>query len=221
LTSIKSSAFFSGLKNIKNLAKENEDLEKKVLELQVENSRLKEVELTNQKLRQQLGLKEKMKDLELVSAEVVSFGGGTISAEIWLNRGKKDGISLGAAVISNRCLLGKITELESDFSKVTLITDPSSVVNVILQDKRATGVVKGKVGFNLVMESIPPGIELKPGERIITSGLGETLPRGLIVGEIEKVTSSKSDLFQTAEIKSPLDFSLLELVFVIKSSGEK
>ena len=215
-SSNKTSSFLSGLKNLKNLSFENEELKREVIALKLENSRLKEVDYLNSKLKEQLGLKDKEGSLDLISASVISHGSSGLSSEIWLSAGKSDGVTLGEAVVSNEFLIGKITEVENDFSKVTLIVDPNSVVNVILQDSRATGIVRGGVGFNLHLESVPPETNLKKGDKVITSGLGKTLPKGLIVGDIEKVTSSRSDLFQTAEIKSQLDFASLELVFIVK-----
>ncbi len=182
-----------------------------------ENTKLREVEQENKTLRNQLGLKEQLKDLEFTAADIIGRGPSNISNILLINKGSRDGLQAGMPVVSSNMLLGRLSEINSNYSKVLLLTDPSSVVNILVEESRATGVLKGEVGFNLKIESVSQDAPLLKGQRIITSGLGGTLPKGLIIGEVEEIISPKSDIFQSARIKPAADFNHLEMVFVIKN----
>jgi len=211
------SGFFSQISEIKRLSDEKSSLEKEVAELINENSKLRELERENEILKNQLGLKEEQKDLEFIAADVIGRGPTNISNTLLLNKGSDDGLADGMPVVTGSMLLGKLTDVSSDHSRVLLIVDPASVVNVMVQETRAAGVLKGEAGFNLKIESVPQEAPLKKGQRIITSGLGGTLPKGLIVGEVDSLVSSESEIFQSARIKPYADFNHLELVFIIKT----
>jgi rod shape-determining protein MreC len=65
------------------------------------------------------------------------------------------------------------------------------------------------------MDKIPQDQAMTPGDTIITSGLGGDIPKGLIVGTVQSVNRSDNEVFQTAQLASPVKFNKLELVFVV------
>jgi rod shape-determining protein MreC len=136
-----------------------------------------------------------------------------------INKGSRDGLKESMPVVSSNMLLGRLSGVDSDYSKVLLLTDPSSVVNVLVEESRANGILRGEVGFNLKIESVSQDAPLLKGQRILTSGLGGTLPKGLIIGEVDEVISPKSEIFQSASIKPAVDFNNLEIIFVLKSKS--
>lgn len=209
--------FFYNLSQINKLSDEKNELEKKNAELVLENVKLEETLKENQLLREELGLKSEIKDKELAAADIIGRGPTDISGNLIINKGKKDGFNVGMPVVSGGTLLGKLTEVLEDYSRVTLIVDQSSIVNAMVEETRAAGIIKGEVGFNLKIESVPQEFPLKIGQRIITSGLGETMPKGLIIGEVAEVLSPESEIFQSARIKPAADFNHLEIVFIIKT----
>lgn len=213
----RTSGFFANISQIRRLSDEKSELERKNAKLEVENSKLKELEKINEILRAELGLKQELKNIELAEAEVIGRSPTNLSGSYILNKGSRDGLKEGMPVVSEMFLLGKLTEVDSNFSRVTLIVDQSSVVNVEVEETRATGILRGEVGFNLKIESVPQESKLKVGQRIITSGLGGTMPKGLIVGEIAEVVSSSSEIFQEARVKPAANFNHLEMVFIIKN----
>lgn len=213
----KSSGFFDKIRQIRRLTDEKSELEKKNAELVLENSKLKEVEAENEALRDELGLKKELGEKEFVAADIIGRGPMEVSGSFIINKGKKDGLNDGMPVVSGNMLLGKLTEVNNDFSRLTLIIDQSSVVNVMVQETRAPGIIKGEVGFNLKIDSVPQEFPLEVGQRIITSGLGGTMPKGLIVGEVSEILSPESEIFQSARIKPAADFNHLEIVFIIKT----
>ena len=62
---------------------------------------------------------------------------------------------------------------------------------------------------------IPSDVDLQPGEILLTSGLGGNYPSDIVVGQVVNVQKKESDIFQTAIVESPIDFSTLRAVLII------
>ena len=120
-------------------------------------------------------------------------------------------------VVTERGLVGQISEVGETSSKVLLITDPLSAVNSVLQTSRATGMVKGISGGQIFLDEVPQGASIELGDIVLTSGLGGTFPRGLVVGQVTDVSEQDVEMFQTAALHATVDFNKLEVVLVIVS----
>jgi rod shape-determining protein MreC len=129
--------------------------------------------------------------------------------------GSNDGMAKGMPVVTERGLVGRIVEVNSRASKVLLITDSSSSVNAIIQSSRATGLVEGQADGGLVMKYIPQPVTVNVGDIILTSGLGSTFPKHLVIGQVSAVYKRDIEMFQQAEIKPTVDFDRLEVVLII------
>jgi rod shape-determining protein MreC len=92
-------------------------------------------------------------------------------------------------------------------------------VGAILQETReTTGIVEGMGESNVLrMINIPYYADVEKGERVISSGLSQTYPKGITIGTIFKVTREPSGLVQSATITPAVDFDKLEEVLVIKN----
>jgi len=210
---IKVSGFFKTISDIKNMKKENEELKSKNEELLSKVSDLENIKKENQSLGDALGLGLE-KDFNLVMARVLSKD---ISCdEIEINKGLKDGISKDLPVItSQKILIGKISEVYDNFSKVMLISDKNSSFSAKIAGKETTGVVKGKGNFNAFLDLVSKEDEISPGDLVISSILGNIFPEGLLVGEIKDVKKSDIDPFQQADISLFLNISDLDQLFII------
>lgn len=208
--------FFNILFSIKNLAKENVELKQDNSELEAELSQLKEVDQENKVLRQGLEISEKglsIKEMASVVGKDVQGAGEWIL----INKGAKHGLEKNMAVISGEnALVGKIIEVMPGFSKVMLITHKESVVATIIETGRNEGLVKKEDKGKLFMDFIPRSETLEPGERIITSGMDNVYPKGILIGKIEKIDLSNNQLFQKVTITPAVDFSKLETVFILR-----
>ena len=203
---------------IGDLGRENQALKNENLELLKINTALKETAKENDFLRERLGL-SKEKEEELVLARVAGYDSET-NQYLIIDKGQKDGIKEGlAAVTAGNFLVGKVVEANSNFSKILLVFDQSSVINVISQETRTSGIVKGSHGLTLFLEMVPMDKEIKKDEFVLTSGLNDFLPAGLILGKILEIISKENEIFQRAMIESPVDFKNLEKIFVIKKIG--
>lgn len=204
--------FFEVIISIKDLANENTQLKKTNQELLVENTRLREIDVENQILREQLGVREE-KEFKLLLASVIGRNRVLI-----IDKGKRNGIRKGMPIIVAKGLLvGQIIETMSTSSKVLLISDSDSQIKALVQESRATGLVKGEYGLTLTMEMIPQDKEIEPGQLVITSGLNGQFPKGLVIGKITEIQKSPNQVFQKATLLPVAPIRDLELVFVCVS----
>ena len=207
--------FFGDLGSIRSLSKQNTALEKENDQLKAQVAELSDIKHENEVLKKQLGFVETQKDKELVPAKVIGYSPTGFFQTLKIDKGSKDGVQKGKAVISEGFLIGTIKELGNDYSEVSLITNNRSLVPVVLNQSRGTGLLRGGLK-GLVIEDIPLDNKIINGESVVTSGLGGDLPSGIIVGEVKEIISSESEIFQRASIKTPVEFGRLEMVFVIK-----
>ena len=91
-----------------------------------------------------------------------------------------------------------------------------SRVDALIQETRIRGIIKGKANYGLLMDWLALNEEIKPDQAIITSGLSDLFPAGLLIGRIEQVIFNESDVFKKAEIEPAVDFEKLEKVFIIR-----
>jgi len=210
------SGFFDFLGSIGELKKENEKLISENQSLLVENNFLKGAEKENISLRQQLDLAPR-KNFDLEASFVIGQDPQGFGNYLLIDKGEDVGIRVGMpAIISDGILVGRVSEAHKNTSKITLITDPESVINAESQETRTKGIVRGEYGLGLKMDMISQADIINDGDAVVTSGLGGEVPRGLTIGKISGISQSADKLFQEASIIPAADFSSLRVVFIIK-----
>ncbi len=159
-------------------------------QLQTENARLKQwqqvavnLEQENQSLRELMHLVPKEAH-GFISAEVVSLNSGPFVRSAIINAGHNHGVVAGQAVINQDGLLGRIAEAGASTSRLLLVTDINSRVPVITETTRERGILAGNNAALPELLYVRSEHRLEPGEKLITSGDGGLLPKGLPVGEI-------------------------------------
>lgn len=207
---------FGGIFNLGKVQKENAELKDAINKLRAEVAQLSEAKKENESLKRDLGFIQKT-NFTYEPAEVIAFDPSNLRSAITINKGSESGLSSGMAVISDGFMVGRISETSSKTAKVQLITDPNSAIPVTIQETSTNGITKGEIGFGLSMEKIPQGDQVKEGAIVITSGLGGEIPRGLILGVIEKILRQENSLFASASIRPSANLSTLYRVLVIKS----
>lgn len=208
--------FFEVLTSIGDLNKENLKLRQEIQLLEADNIRLKETEKENDILREALNISQNIRQVK----EVALISGKDIQGfQDWIliNKGSRNGIEKNMTVLSPEgALVGRISEVEPSFSKVMLITYKDSVVAAIIEKSRAEGLVKQNEKGGLFMDFISNIEKIEMGEKIITSGMDNVYPKGILIGKIEAINSSDNQLFQKIFIAPAVNFSKLEEVIVIK-----
>ena len=208
----KSVSFFDIISSIRDLARENAELQKKNRELEAEISQLREVEHENTVLREELSFSKEAKT-DYIPAQLLGQTPTGIVKDFIVDKGSDDGMSGGAAVIAHGYMIGVVKTVTSGQSTVRLITHPRSIIPVITQDSRAHGLLRGGIG-GLTITDILIDQETKSGETVVTSGLGGTLPSGLPIGKLVEATAKSGDITKRATLTFPVDISRLEVVFV-------
>ena len=134
---------------------------------------------------------------------------------IIINIGSNDGVRRGMPVVTNQGLVGRIDAVIADAARVQLVTDPSSAVNVRLQNADTDSVLIGSVTGDLSLEMISQDVDVQEGDVVLTSGLGGDYPADLLVGQLINLRKRDYELFQEAAVQSTVDFYRLEIVLVI------
>ena len=170
----------------------------------------------NQELRQQL-LFEKRNNYKLVSSQVVGKSLEGIEQVLILNKGIDSGININQPVIvGDGILIGKISKVNQQTSFVRLINDNQSKIGAtILNRNKSLGIVEGGYGLSLRMKLIPRDEVVVNEESIITSGVEEEIPYGLLIGKVAMVENEPYQPFQQAVLYPSADLSHLNLVSVI------
>lgn len=199
----------------RNLVSENEILKDQIQKLTIENSQLKIFRDENDSLRKLMGFYEDNK-LPHTTARIIAKD--TANPNIYiLNRGTRDNIKNGDPVVADEgFIIGKIISTDQDNSKCMLLTDNQSLIAATIQNGANTvGAVEGEYGLSIIMKYIPQNEEVKEGDIVITSGLENNIPKGLIIGHIEKVQTSQDQLFKEAYLAPLVNLEKISLVSVI------
>lgn len=211
------SGFLNFLGSISKLKDENEKLIKENNYLVSQAVKLQEEKKENDILRQQLNLLPREK-FNLENAFVIGQDPQRLGSWIMIDKGSSSGISVGMAVIvSDSILVGKIEETTDVSSKVSLLTDSSSVVNAFDLNSEAKGVLRGEYGLGILLDLVSQGEVLSNGDEVVTSGLGGDVPRGLFIGKIQEFSITADKLFQKAVVIPRVKYSDLRVVSVIKN----
>jgi rod shape-determining protein MreC len=89
-------------------------------------------------------------------------------------------------------------------------------INGEVADSGARGLVRGEHGISLILDLVTQNEVIKPGDKVITSGLSGDFPRGLLIGDISAIKTSSSELFQQAFVTPVADLKNLRFVFIVK-----
>lgn len=207
--------FWSTFTRIGSLQEENAELNKKINNLRSEVSKLKALEEENISLRKELDFLDDLKR-EYVTASIIAYDPLNVSNAITINKGRNDGISEGLAAVFEGVLVGTVSEVGDNYSKVSLITDPRSAIPVSIQGKKADGVVRGVVGSGAFLDKVPQGANIEKGDVIVTSGIDRKIPRGIPIGEVNKIDSKEGSLFISADISLYANIPYISRVLVVK-----
>ena len=206
-------------RDLRELRQRNEDLEAQNAGLLLENVRLREIETEAALLRDLLNFIQPNPSYEITGARVVgrriAQDPSNLQRYITLDVGRGAGIERNMPVITDRGLVGRISEVGETWSRVLLIIDPQSTVNALTQSTRASGAVEGQADGSLVMRSIPQGDTVSVGDTVFTSGLGGNFPRQLLIGQIVEADRKDYELYQSASVQPTVDFDHLEAVLII------
>lgn len=201
--------------HIKAVLQQNSHLIDENLALQSDLAKTTEVQYENEILKNELGFLKNTNSTKTIPAAVIGQSSGYLKS-VTIDKGKNNGLNNGDAVISQGVLVGTLTEVRDNNSEVTLVTDINSLVPSVLQNSRGTGLLRGGLQ-GITVDEIPLNVQIQNNENVMTSGLGNQIPAGILIGKTTKVTSKEGEIFQKVSVNSPVDFSRMEVLFVIKN----
>ena len=219
--------FFADFNSLKTVLKENKILKsnvEKIESLETENIELKQ-EIN--KLKEELNIKTVLSDYEYLNATVVSRNSLYWYNLLTIDKGSKNGIEDGMAVINSTGLIGKITNVSNYSSDVKLITtnDTNNKISVTITngDKKLTGLINSYnyEDGNLKVEGISNTETVMVGDLVYTSGLGGIFPSGVLIGRVESITTDVYDLAKIINVKPSANFDDINYVTILKRVDKK
>jgi len=195
--------------------RENTLLKERAALLALELSKRDQIDKENKRLKALLGFKETLQ-FKSIACKVIGRSQSGWSKSIIINKGSRAGIKNHMAVSTPKGLVGSVIEVGPFTSKVMLITDPNSRVGIILEANRQAAILVGERGDRCKVIYLSMDVEIKKGERVLTSGYGGLFPEGLIVGNIEDSGIDKIGFFRYAFVDCDQDMNSIEEVLCIK-----
>jgi rod shape-determining protein MreC len=206
--------------DLRDVRKQNIELQEKVARLQMEQVRLRQDADQARRLQALLDFKEKF-ITKTVAAQVIATSGTEQSRLITIDKGSKAGIRPDMAVITPDGIVGKVKDVLGPSSQVLLINDHDSGAGVILEQSRLQGIVKGTSLGELQVTDIMSDEKVEAGERVVTSGGDRIYPKGYAVGTVISSTPDRdNDPFLAIKIKPAADLNRLEEVLVITEMSD-
>ncbi len=183
----------------------------------VERASSQDLLLENEELRILLGFTERF-DFSGVGADVLGRSYDPSRARLIVNQGSEHGVALGAPVVAgDGVLVGIIEDVFTDSSVVRLLIDPKSrVAGRLLNTSQSEGVVGGGHGIVVRMELVPRDEDMPIGTALVSSGLDQYVPRGLLVGYVVAVEQDTNSLFNRAIIETPVDYQRITQVLIAR-----
>jgi rod shape-determining protein MreC len=127
-------------------------------------------------------------EFEYRFAELLQVDLDPFSHQVLIDRGSSDGVVVGQAVIDGAGVMGQVEDVHLHFSTVRLISDPNHALPVQINRTglRTVAFGTGQTGF-LSMPSVPREADVRQGDLIVTSGLGDRFPGGYPVARVSGI----------------------------------
>lgn len=214
------SGFLGSFLQINDITKKNQELNTKNQELLEEITLLQQVKVENQALKEVISAGTD-KEFNLISASAIGIDNQ--QDFILIDRGSEDGILENMPVINaQKVLFGKIFKVYKNFSKIMLVSNKVSVLDVKVQKDDTLsppiyGAIRGEGDLTAILDLVSLDYEIKNNDILITSSLEGTFPKGLLVGKV--LETNKDDLkpFQKAEIELFFNLKQINKLFVISN----
>ena len=213
---------FNNIDSLLNTYEENKRLKARLEDFAAVQAEALVLKSENEKLLE-LTKSESLKAFNPIQATVIARNPDQWEEKIILDKGSSHGVEKNMAVMTAKGLVGKITLVTPFTSEVELLytNNPNYRVSaMVLGEKEAYGLIEGfdKERNELIMKRIDSSLNVKVGEKVVSSGLGGIFPKGVPIGEITEVSTDDFGLTKMAYVKPSADFSILENVVIAKRS---
>lgn len=220
--------FFEDIRQLRVIYEENKTLKLTLTQYARDTQRLNELESQNKRLMEALGFTERQRQANVYTyriAEVVTIDPDPYNSTVTINLGDKDGIKENMAVMTVDGLVGRVSKVFGFHSNVQLLTEMNDTDN---NSKAIAVTVKGsanppfgviesysKTG-EFVMNKVENADDMKVGDTIITSGMGQVFPKGIEVGTISSIGPGEFGITYKVMVKPKASFNHIREVFVVE-----
>lgn len=206
--------------NFKTVKKENINLTIKNIELENKLLEYETLKEENERLREIVNFKNNKNSYNYIGTEIIGYSGESFAKGYIVDKGENDGIKKDMIVISNQGLVGKVTSTGSNWSIIQSLINENIAVSVMVNSTRETsGILQGYTKSNnenlTKVTNLAIDSNIKEGDVIVTSGLGQIYPKEIRVGEVISVETDEIKVMKTAIVKPYVDFTNLEELFIL------
>ncbi len=181
-------------REVATLHEETRELKARLLDHQA-------LQAENERLRQRLDSAARVAT-RLMAADVVEVAAEPYARKIIVARGSRQGIFVGQPAVDAHGVLGQVTQVAADVSRVTLITDPGHAIPVLNNRSGLRAIVFGTGDPDtLKVSHLTASSDIKPGDLLVTSGLGGTFPPGYPVGVVHKIIRDPNEAFLDIHVR--------------------
>jgi len=204
--------------DLRHVREQNQDLQKTIDRLRLEQASLLEDAHQGERLQALLDFQHRYIYTTL-AAQAIGSSGSDQSRVFYLDKGSNNGLKPDMAVITADGIVGKVRDVFPSTAQVLAINDQTSGAGVILETTRIRGILTGNAAGRLEVVRISADERIKPGEKVLTAGGDLVFPRGLPVGEVEKVVPDpdRDGLIQVI-VKPAAHLDRLDEVLVITNT---
>lgn len=179
----------------RGLIEENERLRQELLFAQRELQLLASLTSENTLLRDLQAASEAVQG-EVMTAEIINVSNDAGTRRVLVNRGYHDGVEVGHAVLDANGLMGQVTEVLPFTSWVLLVVDPRHGTPVQVNRNGERAIARGSRDMvALELEYVPDTADIREGDLLVTSGLGQRFPKGYPVAEVVEVRHDPGQAF--------------------------
>lgn len=177
------------------LLAENARLKKQALTQDIALQRMNLLNLENANLRNILDAKQSLTETSTL-AEIIHVGRDSFTKKIIVNRGKNHHVVTGAAAVDAKGVIGQVTRTYPSSSEITLITDKSLAIPVQIERNGLRAIAFGHGRDNtLDLPYLPANVDIKRGDKLVTSGIDGVYPAGLAVATVIEMRTMQDSPF--------------------------
>lgn len=211
--------FRTYLANI-NASKENIELKNAFKEQGEKLFLMEEIERENLRLKELLTFGHDLGRKKIL-AQVVAWDSASDFRVLRINKGLNHGVKIQSTVVTSDGVVGYVYRLTNNFSDILTVLDSNNRVDAIVKRTRSHGVVEGNSNALCIMKYVTRIDPVILGDQIITSGLGNIYPKGLLIGKVTRIERISYGITQDVIVTPSVDFSKLEEVVVLVSAEDQ
>jgi rod shape-determining protein MreC len=190
----------SDFQSYQRLAQQNSDLRRELQDMKSWREAAIQLDQENARLRDLINV-QLDPQLTRITGVVLADSGSPFRQSVLLNVGARDGILDGWPAMDGIGLVGRISGVSNETSRVILVTDTSSQIPVTIQPSGQRAILSGDNTINPLLQYIEDPDQVKPGDRIVTSGDGGVFPADLLVGQLARGTDGRPRARLSADLE--------------------